>query len=152
LPDENCPPDFAKHFLKIHKNFSEYKKVGFGLRIDDLPDHYPLKSSVVAWESQFWSHPLGENIYEAGIDTTFAVYKPFTYSYMLHPSIRTGEPYVARHLPWYTDPANQTDEDIYYRYRADANVNSWDAGELPERYKKELYKVKNIDTTNADRG
>jgi GT2 family glycosyltransferase len=142
IPTEECPSDFMEHFLGLHEQFAAYQKVGFGLRIDDLPDNYPLKRPVIEWESQFWKQTLAPEIYEAGVDTTFAVYKPFTYSYMLHPSIRTGKPYVARHLPWYHNPNDTTEEDIYYKFRADRSVNSWNTGELPERYAKEMKKQK----------
>lgn len=132
--------DTLRHFYEIHKRFPHYLKVGFGLKIDDLPEQYALKNDVIKWESQFWKHKLEEGIYEAGVDTTFAIYKPYTYKYALHPSIRTGEPYTARHLPWYSSEDDLTDEEVFYRLRVDQSVNSWDKGHLPERYKKELAK------------
>jgi GT2 family glycosyltransferase len=138
IPTEECPDDGIKHFLAIHKQYDLYLKVGFSLRIDDLPDHYPLKKSVVEWESQFWKQQLAPEIYEAGVDTTFALYKPFSYTYKLHPSIRTGFPYVARHLPWYVDPKKISQEERHYRFRADHNVSSWNADELEDRYAHEL--------------
>lgn len=148
IPTEECPKDTLQHFLKIHRQYLPYQKVGFGLRIDDLPDHYPLKDTVIEWEGQFWKHALeidfdpNAEAYEAGVDTTFAMYKPFTYSYTLHPSIRTGFPYVARHLPWYQDPAKISDEEEHYRLRADSNVNSWNADTVADRYTKEMNKSK----------
>lgn len=132
--------DALKHFYEVHKQFPQYMKVGFGLKIDDLPDEYPLKNEVIKWESQFWKNKLIEGVYEAGVDTTFAVYKPRTYQYMLNPSIRLGEPFVARHLPWYHRTDNLSDEEIFYRLRADKDVSSWNRDHLPERYKKELAK------------
>jgi hypothetical protein len=138
IPADDCPDNFVQHFLEIHQKFIAYKKVGFGLKIDDLPTHYPLRESVIKWESQFWKHTVADNLYEAGIDTTFALYKPFTYSYMLHPSIRTGGNYVARHMPWYDNPSVVSEEEKFYRFRLDPSVNSWNADELPDRYKKEL--------------
>lgn len=128
------------HLYRVHKNYPEYLKVGLGLKIDDLPEYYDLKPAVIKWESQFWKHQLEEGVFEAGVDTTFATYKPYTYQYTLHPSLRTGEPYTARHLPWYTHSEKLTDEDVFYRLRLDQNVNSWDKEHLPERYKKELEK------------
>jgi hypothetical protein len=59
---------------------------------------------------------------------------------LLHPALRTGEPYIARHLPWYKDSNKLTDEDVFYQMRADHNVSSWNKSHLPERYKKELEK------------
>ncbi len=140
IPTAECPRDVIKRFYSLHKKYLLYEKVGFGLRIDDLPDHYPLKESVVTWESQFWNNTLEENVFEAGIDTTFALYKPFTYRYTLHPSIRTGGKYIARHLPWYSGPdsAKTSDEEKFYRLRANPDINSWNMDELPERYQKEL--------------
>ncbi len=133
--------DALRYFYEVHKRFPHYLKVGFGLKIDDLPEQYALKNNVIKWESQFWKHKLEEGIYEAGVDTTFAIYKPRTYKYILHPSIRTGEPYTARHLPWYIPTEDDlTDEEVFYRLRADQSVNSWNKGQLPERYKKELAK------------
>lgn len=142
IPVKECPKDVIKHFLRIHKDFFIYQKVGFGLRIDDLPDHYPLKQSVIEWESQFWKKEVAPKVYEAGIDTTFALYKPYTYTYTLHPSLRTGLPYVARHMPWYADPKKISEEEIHYRYRANHNISSWNADELKDRYVKEMTKKK----------
>lgn len=142
IPTEECPQDVIQHFLDIHKKHFMYMKVGFGLRIDDLPDHYPLKRSVIEWEEQFWKNKLEDGVFEAGVDTTFAVYKPFSYNYKLHPSIRTDFPYVARHLPWYADPAKISEEEKHYRFRADHNVSSWNVDELEDRYAKEMKRNK----------
>jgi len=140
LPVEECPADWLNYLLKIHIQSINYIKVGLGLRIDDLPDRYPLKQQVIDWESQFQQKPLSPGLYEAGVDTTFALYKPFSYDYTLHPSLRTGFPYVARHLPWYIDPTVLSDEEKYYRFRADHNVSSWNSDTLEDRYDKEMNK------------
>lgn len=138
LPSEECPKDVVTHMLNVSADFPLHIKVGLGLKIDDLPASYPLREHVIEWEQQFWKTELRPNIFEAGVDTTFALYKPGSYDYTLHPSIRLGEPYVVRHMPWYSDQAQQTDEDIYYKQRADANITSWNVDELPDRYRKEM--------------
>jgi len=66
------------------------------------------------------------------------MYKPFSHTYRLHPSVRTGFPYVARHLPWYTNPKQITAEEKHYRLRADSSVNSWNADTIADRYAKEM--------------
>jgi|GEM_PF-354809 len=134
--------DVVSRLYELHGEFPYHLKVGLGLKIDDLPDHYPLKSQVVKWESQFWKTELQKGVFEAGVDTTFALYKPGTFSYTLHPSIRTGDPYTARHLPWYQQPKKLSEEEIFYRYRMDQNVSSWNLDELPERYKEEFKNLK----------
>lgn len=139
IPSETClDATPIKQMIEIHKKYPYHQKVGLSLKIDDLPDHYPLKKDVIAWEQQFWTTPLEDNIYEASVDTTFALYKPASYTYVLGPSIRIGEPYSARHMPWYNNPAKLTDEDIFYKNRADTSVTSWNVDTLPERYKKEM--------------
>lgn len=138
IPAKECPADVIRYFLRVHQAYMAYQKVGFGLKIDDLPDTYPLKRQVVEWESQFWKQPLDNDLFEAGVDTTFALYKPFTYSYTLHPSIRTGGNYVARHLPWYGDPSKISADEQYYRYRANHAISSWNTDILKDRYAKEM--------------
>lgn len=140
IPAEDCPTDAVAYFLELHRRFPYHLKIGFGLKIDDLPDHYSLKSKVIEWEEQFWKYELESGLYEASLDTTFALYKPFTYKYTLHPSIRTGAPYVAHHLPWYANSKTLTKEDIFYRLHADQNITNWDSEQLPDRYEKELRK------------
>lgn len=139
LPSDEClSSPLIMKMLEIHEKYPDHYKVGTSLRIDDLPDHYPLKNDVIKWEEQFWKDKLEDDVYEASVDTTFAMYKPTSYSYLLGPSIRLGEPFSARHMPWYSDPSQQSDEDIFYKNRAKADVTSWNVDELPERYKKEM--------------
>ncbi len=116
VPDEDCPEDFMKRFLEVLRKYPRCLKVGFGLRIDDLPDSFEQKQAVFANEQRFWTVPLGNDLYKAQIDTTFALYRPFCYgpAHDRHLMIRTGAPYVARHLPWYVDSTNLSDEDLYY--------------------------------------
>lgn len=143
IPTNECvKSEPIERLISLHKKYPAHQKVGFGLKIDDLPSHYPLKNDVVEWENQFWSDSIEPDVYEAGVDTTFALYKPGTFNYMLNPSLRTGEPYVARHMPWYSDPSRKSTEDIYYRQRANTDVTSWNVDELPERYQKEMYNDK----------
>lgn len=117
--DESCPDDFLEHFWKLADKYGKAIKVGFGLRIDDLPDHYIHKQKVIEWESQFWENELEPGVFIANIDTTFALYKPFTFGWGCEwhrktLRLRTGWPYVARHMPWYVDSKNLNDEEKYY--------------------------------------
>jgi glycosyltransferase involved in cell wall biosynthesis len=117
LPDIECPSDFIEIFYQILSLYPKVSKVGFGLRIDDLPDHFAQKQQVIQHESQFWTRPLLESndIFGAPIDTTFALYRAGQKGGWWLPAIRTGAKYVAQHLPWYTDSANLTEEDIFYK-------------------------------------
>ncbi len=116
--DECCPSDFMEQFVRVMKKYPLVEKVGFSLRIDDLPDSYDHKQQVIDWESQFWKRKISENppLYKAAIDTTFALHRPYyIVGGNLHsPIIRLGKPYTALHMPWYNDSANLNEEELYY--------------------------------------
>lgn len=128
---EDCPDDFMEKFISLLKKYPSALKAGFSLRIDDLPDCFDNKSSVIAHESQFWTKKLTDDAYEAPIDTTFAVYKPYfkgEYIDVRKRYIRTAPPYSARHLPWYLDSSRMTEEERYYISHLDT-VTHWSAME-----------------------
>jgi len=118
VPIENCPIDFIKYFKSILDKNPRLDKVGFGIKIDDLPDTFSLKGKIVEYEKRYWEKQVAQNIYDAPIDTTFALYKPLTNlkqgeSYMLS-AFRLGYPYVVRHMPWYVDSQKLSEEELYY--------------------------------------
>ena len=125
VPDEGCPLDaidFLLRFLIAHPNI---EKIGFGLRIDDLPDCYEKKSDVIAWEKQYWLDRYGGEFFNARVDTTFALYRPFAAGGWWLNSVRTDYPYVAGHLPWYQNSKLPSDEDVYYVKNSLTGVSSW---------------------------
>lgn len=118
LPDDQCPPDFIHHFYKLLSKHPELDKAGFSLRIDNLPDHYHLKAAVLEIESPYWQKKKSNAYYSAPIDTTFALYRPGIKGTVDINSGRSLPPYVALHLPWYSDSNHPTEETIYYRNHA----------------------------------
>lgn len=115
LPD--CPDNFMEKFILLLKKYPKALKVGFSICTDDLPDCYSLKHQVQEWENQFWKNEIETNVFKAPIDTTFAVYKPYFKGEIIdfqHLYLRTGLPYSVRHLPWYIDSNNPTEEEKYY--------------------------------------
>lgn len=131
VPDEHCPLDALDHFRALLDRHHEIDKVGFGLRIDDLPDHYPLAEAVRAWEARFWTEEIEPGVYRADIDTTFALYRPIDGRHDESRALRTGAPYVARHLPWYVDAGALDAEERHYREHADPTISNWDRDRLP---------------------
>lgn len=113
---DTCPANFMEYFIKIISKYNNCFKVGFGLKIDDLPDSYDHKNEVINHESIFWSKQIENDLYMAPIDTTFALYRPYTgtSANSKKMNIRTGGQYTIRHLPWYSDSSNPTEEEIYY--------------------------------------
>ncbi len=133
----------VKFFAHLLNKYPERRKVGFGLRIDNIPNHYTLKEHVVAWEKQFWVSKVERDVYDAEIDTTFALYRPKT-PYVLGPALRTGGKYVAMHEPWYLDSAKVNDEVKYYRSHANTMVGTWgvDINDVSDTYKKHKHNLK----------
>jgi hypothetical protein len=116
VPIDECPDNFMDFFLETLKKFKFVEKVGFSLKIDDLPDCFTNKNSVIEWESQFYVKKVNELLYLAPIDTTFALYRPFIKKEVRrsHQIFRTAYPYSARHMPWYVDSSNPEEEEKYY--------------------------------------
>jgi hypothetical protein len=108
VPIEQCPSDYVELFYNILQMYPKKTKVGFALKLNDIPDSYPFKYPIIRFESFYWEKvlPFKSTIYDANIDTTFALYKPGKYSEKyFYDAIRTGFPYVARHLGWYRSPS-----------------------------------------------
>lgn len=125
----------VKLFCHLLNNYPHYVKAGFGLMIDDIPESYEPKEYVISWEKQFWQKEIEKDVYDADIDTTFAVWRQNT-AHTYGPSLRTGGKYVAKHDGWYIDSKNLSKEMRYYRNRADKEIGTWGAEstELPKTY------------------
>lgn len=123
LPIEDCPTDAISFFMDVLRRYPSYVKVGFGLSIDDLPDFSGFADQLRAYESRYWQRRIRRNLYHARIDTTFALYRPGG-DFQLGPAIRTGYPYLARHLPWYEDPNNLSADERYYSEHAGMTTGS----------------------------
>lgn len=124
LPTEDTPPDFMNYFLDVLNRYPQMDKVGFGLKIDDIPDYYPKKKEVIAWESGLLTKPLAPGLYHSKIDTTFALYRPGIAFQRWKATIRCGEPYVLRHKPWYIKMDTLSEEEQYYFERV-GESGSW---------------------------
>jgi glycosyltransferase involved in cell wall biosynthesis len=125
IPIAECPKDFIVYFKQLLDRHHELDKIGFGLRIDDLPDTFSLKEKVIAYEKKYWQKKAGDGVYDAPIDTTFALYKPLSglkrgEVYTLK-AWRSDFPYLASHLPWYVDSGQPSAEDQYYMQTCNAS-------------------------------
>jgi hypothetical protein len=116
IPTEECPEDFVLHFKKILNTNFQVTKVGFSLKIDDIPYTNINRQKVIDWESQFWKNQNKDGDFMSKIDTTFALYRPY-YKYNnndFYDAVRTNIPYQAAHGGWYLDSKNLTEEQLFY--------------------------------------
>lgn len=140
VPCSECPPDVLDVFAATLTDHLDIDKVGFSLRIDDLPDHYQHAENVRIWESQFWVNMYSPGFYFAPIDTTFAMYRPGE-NHQNSKSLRATPPYVARHMPWYQDSAKPSAELTYYLEHADSLTINWDRKVLPASLRAHLLQM-----------
>jgi hypothetical protein len=116
LPINECPGDFMNYFFRMMQKYKYLKKIGFSLYLDDIPDHYRKKAEVIEWEKQYYTNKIADNLFQAPIDTTFALYRPWAKGnatkFML--TFRVGYPYHIRHMPWYENSDDLSDEEQYY--------------------------------------
>ncbi|MBW7675613.1 glycosyltransferase family protein [Chryseobacterium chendengshani] len=130
LPNKKLPKNFMRILIKNLMKYDEWvTKAGFALDISDLPDFYPAKEQVIAWEKRFWKNEVEKNIYLTRLDTTFALYKPISFEeYQKNDNhfkaLRIAGNFTCEHLGWHIDYSNLTDEQNYYRELA-SNSSSW---------------------------
>jgi hypothetical protein len=127
VPVSNCPHDFLSYFKSVLDAKPFISKVGFSLKIDDIPEANFNKQKIVDWESRFWTVKDKNDNYIAPIDTTFAIYKPNSYHVAedkFYKAIRAKYPYMASHGGWYVDTANLNEEQSYY-YKLASSSSSW---------------------------
>jgi glycosyltransferase involved in cell wall biosynthesis len=125
IPIDECPVDFMYYFMNKLRVYPRVSKIGFSLKIDDLPDHYSKKNEVIKWEIQNFQNEIEPGLFLASIDTTFALYRPREKGDWKLKALRTGYPYEARHLPWYNDDAHLSEEDIFYANTKLREVGHW---------------------------
>lgn len=103
-------------------------KAGCALAIDDLPACYARRGEVQRWESQYWDKCIAKDVYHADVDTTFCLYMPMwrgVEPWGAH--LRIAGECMARHLPWYEDTEQNTEENLYYEQHANSS-SSWRPG------------------------
>lgn len=121
---DHIPPDVIEHLVEGAERYNT-EKCGLGLEIKDLPDT-EVACQAEAWERKFWSNPCG-NFFRAAIDTTFSLMRicsPMAPNQ--NTQIRSGYPYVAKHLPWhFEDGIAVPDEYLYYMERCERGISGW---------------------------
>jgi len=129
VPTEEVPADFLEHMVEI---ILEHKmpKLGLGLKLDDIPDHYKHKEEVIGHELRLVeihkTHLDSKycRIDKVPIDTTFALCK-IPDCGLCGDAWRMGTPYIARHLPWYYDSENIPEEEKFMRANKASDIGHW---------------------------
>lgn len=118
VPQSDCPKNVVQILLRVLKRNPFLKKAGLGLIYQDITfyDREKWQRS----EAGFYRFPIGENLYFAPVDTTFALYVNCRH-YTLRMAARTTGSCMARHLPWYYDYDHLPEDEAYYMQHADSS-------------------------------
>ena len=122
MPREDCPKDLIQHLLALKKEHFLFNKIGVMLETSDIPNYYKHKSEVLRIHKNY-CHNRFKNCFVSHVDTTFAMYdieREAGKAHLKRECLITDRPYVLRHLPWYVDTNNLSEEDKYYASTADA--------------------------------
>lgn len=132
---DNVEGDILDVYVYLLKKLHKITVVGPMLRIDDIPDYYPLKYRVLykSLESRYHSRRTLIIPYEkknikyviASIDTTFGMRRTGESFWRHRWGARILAPYAARHLEWYLDPKNLTEDQKYYIKHASRRIATW---------------------------
>ena len=115
---DSVPDDWLDRMLDC-LNRSKYDKVGFSLRIDDLPNN-TIGEQVRNHESRFWQSKC-EFGWIADLDTTFSMYRARTgFQYQ---AVRLFEPYTIKHIPWYLE--DDISEEWKYYLKNSNGFSTW---------------------------
>jgi hypothetical protein len=144
---DNVKGDILEFYIFLLEKHKEIVAVGPMLRVDDIPDYYILKDTVRRIHvPQFWDRiPVSIEFkgkkcpYQISpIDTTFAMYRTKEgFKRWNADCIRTRNPYIAKHLDWYIDMENLTEDQKYYMedYISHGGISHWGATWIKEKLK-----------------
>lgn len=126
IPNTNCPPNIVFKLYTILSKYRQIEKAGPALRINDLPASYDKKNDVIEWEKIHWQDQVEQNVYDAMVDTTFALYKPLAFGNAeMCKAYRVAGEFEFLHLPWYIDSNNLTEEETFYRNNVSKTSSYW---------------------------
>lgn len=117
------PKNCLTHLVKGYERYKHLhiNKAGLGLEIKDVPRNKHTEFIHHFETENMWKRPLDPEFFSATCDTTFALYNKHKFIWDVDPAthvdfsyaVRANYPYVAKHMPWYDNPENPSEEDIY---------------------------------------
>ena len=127
--------DVLEVYSYLLERFHKITIAGPMLRIDDIPDHYRFKERLVSRSLESTYHhrkilniPYGHRRIKyvlVKIDTTFGMRRAGEDFWRNRWAARVLAPYAAKHLEWYLDFKNPTEDQEYYTQHASRRISTW---------------------------
>ena len=142
---DNVEGDILEVYTFLLEKFPRMPHVGPIMRTDDLPDCFPRKEGIINWEKKLNSRRVNSIQYKGKtikyissyLDSTFRMNRAGTLWKRAKRAFRVLPPYGSKHLDWYLDPENLTEDHKYYMEHASANVShSWGVYKYSEPLKE----------------
>jgi len=142
VPLPECPLDTLDHFMWTLQTYRDCPKVGFSIKLDDIPDYYPHKEVVMTLHPRHQTDAkrVRSIYFNAALDGVLSLHRPNTAKWPTA-AWRTDYPRMAKHTAWYWDPNNMTDEDQYYQDHCDPTLGTWVLEDLPAQVHKRVRSV-----------
>jgi hypothetical protein len=110
----NLPKDFIYQLkIGIDKHPERYK-CALSLEYEDIVPTDNYRCAMIETEKRWWQTKIDDLYYICESDTTFAMYRKDIPCPWFTCAIRIDRPYTIKHLPWYLDINNLSEEDKYY--------------------------------------
>ncbi len=148
-------PDTLEVYRELLERFPDAECVGPMLRIEDIPESYPLYNRVMNRHiEQFW-HKQPEIIetrygqcafIRAQIDTTFALHREGSRFRRMKKGLRVYNPFEALHLDWY--PHNL---ESAYQKSSSSEISHWNNTEQFSEYGGEKLRFDQYNVVDADK-
>lgn len=124
------PKDLLQVLHEGLRRYPERMKCGLSLELRDLPEGLRTEK-IRAFQEKFWTRRLDARYFDAGVDTTLAMYhrsrRDIGFAAVRGHGLRTDRPYTARHLPWYVKQGEEDAEEKNYLATASAS-STWARG------------------------
>jgi hypothetical protein len=136
IPTDECPLDVFDYFKHSLEKHTDAFKMAFSLVLDDLPDHYEFKDQAIKLQGEWQREErrVADNFFNTRTDAILALHRPN--SSQGKDAWRADKPYTARHMSWYDNSDNPSDELIYYRKKIHPRFANWGKEAFPPALQK----------------
>lgn len=132
------PLDVFNKMRRGLRKHPDKRKVGVSIEVNDIPRHDAKRYGFIqASERPCWEKKI-DGYWDVNVDTTFALYRNVDQTYAITDSLRLDRPYTAKHVPWYNDMDNLSEEEEYYLLHSRTDCSYYTRHDLKNLMKQRI--------------